>query len=148
MAAGLLAPVSVAHADVFVDDLTRCLVKSTSSKDQTLFMVWLFGAMSVHPAVKGYSSMTAAQRDAGAKAAGVVMVRLITADCRKESVDAIRAGGAASLSASFRVVGETAMRGFSADPQVAAGMASLAQDLAPSLVGVLKDAGTIGPPAK
>jgi hypothetical protein len=51
-----------AHAGPYGDDLSKCLVKATSSDDQIVFTQWMFAAMSLHPAVSGLVSITDEQR--------------------------------------------------------------------------------------
>ena len=43
---------SSAIAGPFTDEMSRCIVKKTSESDKTLFIQWLFAAMSSHPGVK------------------------------------------------------------------------------------------------
>jgi hypothetical protein len=60
---------TAAQAGPYTDDLSRCLIKSTSPDDQVVFMQWMFSAMSLHPAVSGLTSITADQRMAFSKKA-------------------------------------------------------------------------------
>jgi hypothetical protein len=115
----------VARAGVYGDDLAKCLVKSTAPADQTAFMVWLFAAMGAHPAVKVYSSMTDAQRTAATRQAALLMQRLLTVDCRKESVAEIKYEGQEGLGQAFSLLGQVAMRGLMGDPAVASNLESL-----------------------
>ena len=41
-----------ASAGVFADELSRCLVKSSSTDDRVLLVQWMFAALSLHPAVQ------------------------------------------------------------------------------------------------
>ena len=38
-----------ASAGVFADELSKCLVKSSSTDDRVLLVQWMFGALSLHP---------------------------------------------------------------------------------------------------
>ena len=138
----LWAPASFARAGVYADDLSKCLVKSTSSEDQTALVVWVFAAMSAHPAIQSYSSTTEAQRAAATKRAAVLMQRLLTVDCRKESVAALKYEGSSSLGPAFNVLGQVAVRGLFSDPHVQAGMSGLGTDVDSAKIGELyKEAG-------
>lgn len=111
-----------ASAGVYSDDLAKCLVKAASPADVSVFMVWLFSAMTLQPDVAPYSSMTDAQRDAAAKKAAELLQRLMTEDCRKETVAAVKFEGPASIETGFNVFGQVAGRGLFSNPSVAAGM--------------------------
>jgi hypothetical protein len=108
-----------AHAGVYSDDLSKCLVKSATPSDQSAFMVWLFAAMSTHPDVKAYSAMTDAQREAVSRKAAELLVRLMAVDCHTETVAALKYEGENAISAGFNVFGQVAARGLLGNPAVA-----------------------------
>jgi hypothetical protein len=113
---------SAALAGVYTDDLGKCLVKSSSPKDQSKLVEWVFQAMALHPDVKPYSVITPEQRDVTNKAAAAMMERLVIVDCRKEAVEAMKYEGGSALESSFNVLGQVAMRGIMSDPSVGAGL--------------------------
>lgn len=116
-----------AQAGVYTDDLSKCLVKSSTVSDQTDLVTWVFVAMTVHPAVQRYSSVTDEQRTASDKTAAALLQRLLTQDCRKEAVEALKYEGQSSIESSFSVLGQVAMRGLMSDPKVAQSMGGLAK---------------------
>lgn len=118
----LCAPASFANAGIYTDDLAKCLVKSTSADDQTALVVWIYGGLSLHPAIKAYSNMTEAQHEEVLKRAGHLFERLLTADCRAEAVSALKYEGASAFENSFKVLGEVAMRNLMGDPHVGGGL--------------------------
>ena len=124
MAAALAAP-SLASAGVYADDMSKCLVSSTNEADQTQLVGWLFAAISSHPSVKPMTNLTDAQRAAAVQSAGSLMQRLMLVDCRKQTADALKYEGTASIGQAFGVLGQAAMRGLMSDPSVAAGMAGM-----------------------
>jgi hypothetical protein len=124
LALALVAP-AAARAGVYADDLTRCLVKSASPADQITFVAWAFSAMSAHPAVKSYSTLTDAQRVDLNKQVGHLYERLMTVDCRAQTVAAIKYEGNSAIEQGFSVLGQTAFRGLMGDPAVAAVFSSL-----------------------
>lgn len=137
----LWAPAAFAHAGVYTDDLTRCLVKATTPADQTDLIVWVFSAISVHPAIKSFSVLTEDQRVAYDKKMAALMTRLLTVDCKTETATAVKYEGAEAISTAFGAVGEAAFRGLSSDPKVAESMGSFAKYLdEKAFADVVKDA--------
>jgi len=116
---------SAASAGVYTDDLTKCLVKSSSADDQILLVQWIFSAFALNPAVAPLSSISAEQREEINKRTAALTERLLTVDCHKESVAAIKYEGITAISSGFQALGEVASRGLMNDPKVAAGMGDL-----------------------
>lgn len=139
MVAALWGPASAAQAGVYTDDLSKCLVAHVSPSDQTAFMTWIFSAISAHPAIQTYSQMTGAQRDAAIAKAGGLMQRLVTVDCRTETVTAIKYEGDAALGSAFGVVGQVAMRNLFTDPNVALSMEKLSSSVDKAKIGELRE---------
>ncbi len=128
MAAGFAALTmtsGVAHAGVFTDELSKCLVRSAAPKDNEVLVRWIFSAMSSHPSLKVYTTLNVAQRASFDKQAAELFERLILSDCHQESVEAVRADGTKAIEAGFELLGSVAMRQIMADPGVAAGMGNL-----------------------
>ena len=48
----------VAQAGPFTDEMSKCLVRNTSEADKTLFIQWIYAAMSSHPAVQSMSKIS------------------------------------------------------------------------------------------
>ena len=116
---------SPALAGVYTDDLSKCIVAKASAKDQQDLVFWVFTAIAQHPTIKAYTTLTDAQRDAAGRTAGLLMQRLLTEDCHKEAVTALKYEGISALESSFSLLGQVAMRGLFSDPQVDKNMASL-----------------------
>lgn len=133
---------TVAEAGVYSDDLGKCLVKSSSPQDQSDLVVWVFSAMSLNPAVRAYTTLTDAQRDAMSRKAAALMTRLLTSDCRTEAVAALKYEGGAAIETSFSLLGEVAVRGLMNDPDVNKAMETLGGDMdKEKLQALLKEAG-------
>jgi hypothetical protein len=115
-----------AIAGVYTDDMSKCLVNSSTQADQTLLVQWIFSAMAFHPAVKPMANVTAEQATALTRKAAELSQRLLTVDCRKEVVTALKYEGTSSLEASFSVLGQVAMRGMLSDPAVAKSTGAIA----------------------
>ena len=139
----LVFSASVAHAGPYTDDLGKCLVKSTTSDDQVVFMQWMFSALSLHPAVNSLTTLTDEQRAAFNKKVAGLFVRLMSADCRQQTIDALKYEGTAAMQASFQLFGAAAMRGLMGNSHVAKGLEGMAvyfqQDQ--NWMSVLREAG-------
>ncbi|MES2896014.1 MAG: hypothetical protein V4759_08290 [Pseudomonadota bacterium] len=120
---------STSTAGVYADDLSRCLVKSSTEGDKTALMQWMFSAFAANPAVKPMSSITPEQRDALDRKAAQLMQRLVLDDCRKETIEAWKYEGASTLETGFTALGEVAARGLMSDPAAAAGLQKLGDHL-------------------
>jgi hypothetical protein len=120
----LLAAAPV-HAGVYTDELSKCLVNSTTTTDRNALVRWIFAAGSVHPALKGYVTLTPAQLDEVNKTAGTLFMKLLTQTCEKQASAAINYEGKAAIEASFTVLGQVAGRELFSDPSVNAGMAGI-----------------------
>ena len=137
-----LAAAAPASAGGYGDELTKCLVKSTTPADQQSFVQWVFSAIALHPQVAPMANISAEQRKALDAKAAALMMRLLTVDCRKESVDALKYEGQAAIEPAFSAVGEVAMRGLMNDPAVTNGMEGFAADIDKSkLQDLYKEAG-------
>ena len=53
---------STVWAGPYADDLSKCLVKSTSAEDKSTLVQWMFAMSSLHPDVKKLSTVTPAKR--------------------------------------------------------------------------------------
>lgn len=142
MAALVLAAGSEAHAGIYTDDLSKCLVRSASAADQQELVFWVYSAMSRHPQVKPYSKVTEADQVKSSKTAAELMQRLLTKDCRKETIEALRYEGTGTMEAAFGVLGQVAMRNLTTDAAVAGAFEDMASYLdKDSLEALGRDAG-------
>jgi hypothetical protein len=154
LAAALLAG-APATAGVYTDDLSKCLVKSTSESDRSDLVKFIFVALAGYPSIKDLTSVTAAQRAGFTLRYVAIFERMLFVDCRKEAVDAVKFEGTGALEQSSVVLGETAMRQLMSGP----GFAAVTSDVAAHLdkgkwvalfreAGVSVDAAGSAPPAK
>ncbi len=132
-----------ASAGPFADELSKCLVRSSSTDDRVLLVQWMFAALSLHPSVQPMVSVKADQRDAATKKAGVIFSRLLTENCRKESVGALKNEGNSAIGVAFGVLGQVASRDLMSNPNVEKGMGDLGTQLESDakLAALLKEAG-------
>ncbi|HEX2593610.1 MAG TPA: hypothetical protein VHL34_19070 [Rhizomicrobium sp.] len=118
---------STAQAGIYTDDLTKCIVAATSQEDQMALSKWIFTSISLHPAVRPLTKLSDTERDAMNKQAAQLFDRLITSDCRHQTVTALKYEGGSSLEASFKILGEIAMRTLMSDPAVSQGLQDMAK---------------------
>ena len=120
-----LASTSVSLAGPYADDLTKCLVDSTTEKDRTDLIRWLFVSAALHPDVSGVTTVTDKQRTEMTKTVGQLLERLLTHSCRSEFRSAVRFEGSQTVEISFGVLGQVAMKGLLEHPAVAKGLGEL-----------------------
>lgn len=115
----VLVATTTAWAGPFTDEMSKCLVRSTSEADKTLLIKWIFAAMSAHPDVKALSSVTPQKGDQLNQQTAQVVMRLLTQSCKNEARQAVEFEGEDTFKASFEVLGRVAMQGLMSNPGVA-----------------------------
>lgn len=118
----LAASASNAAAGIYTDDLSRCLVKSSTPEDKNALMQWIFSNIALNPSLGGLISVTAERRDELAKQSNEIMERLTLSACRAEAITALKNEGARSLAESDQVLGQAAAMGLMNDPKVTSGL--------------------------
>ncbi len=121
----LLGVSAGAQAGIYSDDLSRCLVESSSANDKALLVKWMFTSMALHPDVAAMSTVTEAQRDEVNKAAAQMFMRLMTETCLVQSKKAIQYEGAAAVEQGFNAFGQVAGKELFAHPNVAQALTGL-----------------------
>jgi hypothetical protein len=111
-----------AQAGPYADDMSKCLVRSTSAADRTDFVRWFFAAAASHPAVQSLAAVTPEQREAANKKTAELFQRLLTESCRNEVQQAMKYEGPQTIGSSFQVFGEVAGRELFSDPAVTQAM--------------------------
>lgn len=114
----LAAPAGPAAAAPFTDALARCLVERTTAQDKSDMVVWMFAGLGMHPDVRQYVVMTPAQRQQTNVKMAALFDRLLTVDCRGETVAALKYEGTSALEAGFKVLGAAAANTLMAHPDV------------------------------
>ena len=121
----LLLAAAPACAGPYSDDMGRCLVSSTSVKDKTDLVRWIFANAALHPDVGNIASVSAKERESINRLAGGLVERLLTDTCRKQTQDALRYEGQIALQLSFQVLGQVAMQELMSNPAVGKGFGEL-----------------------
>lgn len=114
-----------ASAGPYSDDLSKCLVSKTTEADRVTFVQWMFSALSLHPAVKPMTTVSAEKLDDANKRTAELFTNLLTESCREEVRAALQYEGTAAFQTSFQVLGQIAGRELLSSPDVAAAMAGL-----------------------
>ena len=110
-----------AAAGPYTDDLSKCLVRSTTAEEKSLLVQWMFANMALHPDVKYLAHVTPAERTKLNQKVALLFESLLTRSCLSEAKDAVKNEGPSTFEASFSSLGQVAGRDLSAHPQVAAG---------------------------
>ncbi len=115
----------VAQAGTYSDDLSRCLVESSTPQDKSLLVKWMFTSMALHPDIASMANVTQAQRDTANKDAAEMFSRLMTVTCLEQSKKAIQFEGAAAIEQGFNAFGQVAGRELFAHPNVGQALSAL-----------------------
>ncbi len=110
-------------AGPYADQLSKCLVRSTTSADKSLLVQWLVAMCTLHPDAKWMSNISDARRTELNKNTAGIFERLLTEGCRNEARDAVKYEGEAAIESSFNVLGQVAARELFSNPNVASSMA-------------------------
>ncbi len=116
---------AAAHAGVYSDDLGKCLVTSTSTKDRSDLARWMFSVFSVHPALPSSTRAGPEALDAAGKQTGALFNRLLTQDCLQQTRNARKYEGDMAIHNSFKVLGEVASLELMRHPAVSASLTSV-----------------------
>ena len=114
-----------AYAGVYGDELSKCIVESSSTEDLTGFVRWMFATLGLHPSVKSMASISAEQRAEANKQCGKLFMRLLTETCKEQAQKAWKYEGQMAVESSFNILGRVAVRELFSNPEVEAGMAEL-----------------------
>lgn len=123
--AALGATTGPVQADIYTDDLSRCLVESTTREDKFSLVKWMFSAASQHPAVGSIANVSEQQLDETNQRTAELFVDLLTESCREQTIKAVKYEGQVAIQSGFKVLGQVAAGELFASPEVAAGMAGL-----------------------
>lgn len=122
--ASLMRP---AVAGPYGDDLSKCLVKSTSSEDKSQLVEWIFFSIALNPRVSALTSIPDAKRDEANAKTGELFTRLIADSCKAETQQAVKYEGTAAISGAFQLLGQVAAQEIFADPAVVKGTEAFAK---------------------
>ena len=95
-------------AGPFEDDMSRCLVLASSSKDNILLGRWLVRVYGEHGGSKDLTTLSNSKKEQIDKDVARLFTRLLSEDCKEETKKALRFEGEEVMFNAFRVLGEVA----------------------------------------
>lgn len=107
MALGVFGATQIATAGPTVDQLSQCLVKSTTATDKTAVLQWTFVALSTHPDLKSFSNVTDDQKTQLDQKFAQVLQRILVEQCAEQTKAVIKAEGMQAVGESFQQLGRT-----------------------------------------
>ena len=102
----LMGASQMASASATVDNLSNCLVKSTTDADKKVLLQWTFVALSAHPDLQSFSQVTTEQRDGLDKNLAQVLQRILVDQCSAETKAVIQTDGLQAVGDSFQELGQ------------------------------------------
>lgn len=135
----LLVLAANVQAGPATDQLGICLTDSLNGKERKSLAKWIFFGIAAHPEIATYANVTSADQTQSSSDIGVLITRLLTADCPQQTTAAIAEQGSRALEQAFGVVGQVAMQELMADPQVAASLSAFEAYLDKDKVAALTD---------
>ena len=118
-----------ALAGPYTDDLSRCLVASTTQTDRVALARWIFIAFSAHPSVAPISAVKADDIESANAEVGSLFMKLLTDSCREKTKAALKFEGPAAIQLSFQTLGQVAGRELMANSSVQARMAGFSKHI-------------------
>ena len=118
MAVVLCGTAQMTMASPTVDQLSDCLVKSTTATDKTAVLQWTFSALSTHPDLKALSNVTDAQRTQLDQKFAQVLQRVIVEQCATQTKAVIQTDGLQAVGDSFQALGRTTGEEIIQNPEV------------------------------
>ena len=97
-------------AGPYTDELSKCLVRSTTTTDKTLLAQWLFAAAALNPAIKSLATVSDGQRTELSKKTARLFEGLLMHACLAEAQQTLKFEGLSAVGASFSALGEVASR--------------------------------------
>ena len=94
MVAGMLSATQFANAGQTVNQLSECLVKSTTAADKTTVLQWTFTALAQHPELRAFNKNLAQ-----------TLQRILTEQCSTQAQAVIKAEGLQAVGESFQELG-------------------------------------------
>ena len=114
----LMGATQMSVAGPTVDQLSDCLMKSTTATDKTAVLQWTFVALSSHPDLKAFSNVTDAQRTQLDKNLAQVLQRILVEQCSAQTKAVIQAEGLQAVGDSFQELGQITGEEILKNPEV------------------------------
>jgi len=118
ISATLLGTTQIAIAGPTVDQLSDCLMKSTTVTDKTTVLQWTFVALGNHPDLKTFSNVTASQKEAVDRNLATVLQRILVEQCSAQTKAVIQDEGLQAVGDSFQALGKTTGEEILKNPEI------------------------------
>ena len=105
-------------AGPFGDEMAKCLVTSTSNRDRTKLLKWMFRVYGEHPEVSYMVDLSDREKKVIDKDIADVFTRLLSEDCVDETKKALDYEGDNVMFTAFQTLGQVAAQGFNVNPSV------------------------------
>ena len=105
-------------AGPFGDEMAKCLVTSTSNRDRTKLVKWMFRVYGEHPEVSYMVDLSDREKKVIDKDIADVFTRLLSEDCVDETKKALDYEGDNVMFTAFQALGQVAAQGFNVNPIV------------------------------
>jgi hypothetical protein len=113
-----LVLVAPARALSPTEELSKCLVATSTQADRTVLLRWLVAAATTHPDVADMATLAPEKLDAANRDLAVLFVRLLSESCAKQARAAMKADGATAIQKSFELLGQVAGEELFTSPDV------------------------------
>lgn len=121
LTAGILAA-APSGAGPYSDDLTKCMVRTSTPADRAQFIRFLFSAIAQHPDVSSMANISPKQMESTLKSTSELIQRLLLQSCRAEAQQAIHYEGTEAIFLGFQSYGQAMAAELFGNPIVAAKM--------------------------
>ena len=105
-------------AGPFGDEMAKCLVTSTSNRDRTKLVKWIFRVYGEHPEVSYMVDLSDREKKVIDKDVADIFTRLLSEDCLDETKKALDYEGDNVMFTAFQALGQVAAQGFNVNPIV------------------------------
>ena len=111
-------PNKSSFAGPFGDEMAKCLVTSTSNRDRTKLLKWMFRVYGEHPEVSYMVDISDREKKVIDKDIADIFTRLLSEDCVDETKKALNYEGDNVMFTAFQILGQVAANGFNEHPSV------------------------------
>ena len=106
-------------AGPFGDEMAKCLVESTNSKDNISLVRWIVRVYGEHPDSNDFINLSIKDKEKIDKEIAALFNRLLLEDCKKETKMALNYEGDQVLFTAFQIMGQVAGRELNKEKNVA-----------------------------
>ena len=86
--------------------LSQCLIESTTAQDKTTVLQWTFAALAQHPDLKAMSQVTAEQKNQLDQNLAQVLQRIVVEQCASQAKAVMQAEGVKGVTESLQALGQ------------------------------------------